>query len=472
MSTVQRTTFPNGLTLVTERVPELRSLSMGVWVRVGTRHERSSEAGMSHFLEHMLFKGTEHRTAHDIAREVDRVGGEFNAFTTREYTCFHLLLLDRDFELGLEILRDILLHSIFDAAEMERERKVILQEIAMVDETPEELAQDLFFECVYGRHGLGKSILGSESSIRRLSRAELIRFFRKHYSPDQIVLAVAGNATHAAIKKRVQRLGRGHWWGGKTGAARARRKLSAIAMAAKERVGAAGSALRAKARGAQISALLDGGRRSTSRSGMQPPRFRHGTWWISRKTEQAHIVWGVEGPRHESKDRVATYLLNTYLGGGMSSLLFQEIREKHALAYTVYSSLSPFVDSGIFSVYAATSPARVTTCLKLIEDCMAKLSRELLSEEQLEEIKDSVKGGILLSDDSMEARMSSMGRSEVFREKHVSVEDLCAQIDRVTPKDIRRIARSLTAKSRSVLVVGPKPTPSTRRKLKPIVLKR
>jgi predicted Zn-dependent peptidase len=472
MSTVQRSTFPNGLTLVTERVPELRSLSMGIWVRVGTRHESSREAGMSHFLEHMLFKGTETRTAHDIAREVDRVGGEFNAFTTREYTCFHLLLLDRDFELGLEILRDILLNSTFDAAEMERERKVILQEIAMVDETPEELAQDLFFECTYGRHGLGKSILGSESSIRRLSRAQLIRFFKKHYSPDQIVLAVAGNVTHAAIKKRVRRLGRGHWWGGKAGAARARRKLSAVAMTAQSRVGAAVSAPHVKRRGSAVPSILEAGRAVAGRPVGKPPRFRSGTWWISRKTEQAHIVWGVEGPRHDSKDRVATYLLNTYLGGGMSSLLFQEIREKHGLAYTVYSSLSPFLDSGVFSVYAATSPARVATCLKLIEDCIAKLSRDLLTEEQLDEIKDSVKGGILLSDDSMEARMSSMGRSEVFRERHVSVEDLCGQIDRVTPKDIRRIARSLAAKARSILVVGPKPAPSIRRKLKPILLNR
>ena len=459
MAGIQRTTFPNGLTLVTERVPEMRSLSMGIWVRVGTRHERPREAGMSHFLEHMLFKGTETRTAHDIAREVDRVGGEFNAYTTREYTCFHLLLLDRDFDLGLEILGDILLHSTFNTVEMERERKVILQEIAMVDEAPEELAQDLFFECVYGRQGLGKSILGSESSIRRISRAELIRFFRRHYSPDQIVLAVAGNVSHATIRKRVRRLGRGQW-GRKTPA----RRLPAQAVPK--------GGVFASRSGRRDRAALGGPTRPGARFQGRAPQFRKGFWWITKRTEQAHIVWGVEGPRHDSRDRIATYLLNTHLGGGMSSLLFQEIREKHGLAYTVYSSLSPFVDSGLFSVYAATSPARVATCLKLIEECLERMSRELLSDEQLDELKDSVKGGILLSDDSMEARMSSIGRSEVFGERHVGVEDLCAQIDRVTPKDIRRIARRLLSKGRGILVVGPKPSPSLRRKLGPTLLKR
>ncbi|NDD92806.1 insulinase family protein, partial [bacterium] len=402
--------FANGLTLVTERVTGFRSLSMGIWVRVGTRHERPREAGVSHFLEHMLFKGTASRTAQDIAREVDRVGGEFNAFTTREYTCFHLLLLDRDYELGLDILEDILLNSTFDTDEMERERKVILQEIAMVDETPEELAQDFFLECVYGKHGLGKSILGSENSIRRLSRRDLMGFFKKNYSPDQIVFAVSGNVSHSTIKKRIKRLGRGKWGG--RGSSQTKVRSPRGGMSAVKASGARLDGSLARNRMAKDSGS------SALGSPQNPPRFRRGVWWIPRKTEQAHIVWGVEGPRHDSRDRVASYLLNTYLGGGMSSALFQEIREKHALAYTVYSSLSPFLDSGILSVYSATLPARVPSCLKLIEETVMRLTKELLSEEQLKEIKDSMKGGILLSDDSVEARMSSMGRNEVFREKY------------------------------------------------------
>ncbi len=464
MARVQRSTFPNGLTLVTERVSGMRSLSMGIWVRVGTRHESSREAGMSHFLEHMLFKGTSHRSAQDIAREVDRVGGEFNAFTTREYTCFHLLLLDRDFELGLEILGDILLHSTFDPVEMERERKVILQEIAMVDEAPEELAQDLFLESVYGRHGLGKSILGSEASIRRLSRGALLRFFKKHYRPDRIVLSVAGNVSHSAIHRRVARLGRGNW--GRPGGGKIPSVLSAPGP---ELILARG---RASASGRSRFSSLEAVKSPLSVEASRPPRFRVGTWWIVRATEQAHIVWGVEGPRHDSRDRVGSYLLSTYLGGGMSSLLFQEIREKNGLAYTVYSSLSPFVDSGIFSVYAATSPTRVATCIGLIESCMKTLTVELMPEGRLDEVKDSLKGALLLADDNMEARMSGIGRSEVFGERQIDADELCSQIDRVTPEDIRRIARKLMLGGRSVLVLGPRPKPAVQRKLQPVLLKR
>lgn len=426
---IRRSTFPNGLTVITERVPGFRGLSMGIWVRVGTRHEQSREAGISHFLEHMLFKGTDTRTALGIAREVDRVGGEFNAFTTREYTCFHLNLLSRDYELGIDILSDILLNSIFEPSELERERKVILQEIAMVEETPEEIAHDLFFECVYGRSGLGKSILGSLNRIKKLKRSDVIRFFRKHYQPEQVIFAVSGNVSHAQVVQRLKKLGRGVWHGRK--------------------------------------------KESSSKAEFPSPRFRRGTWWVKRDTEQAHVIWGVEGPKQLSKDRIAAYLLNTYLGGGMSSQLFQEIREKHGLAYTVYSSLSAFMDTGMISIYVATSPGQVGTCLRLIEESIERLRSELLTEEVLAEVRDSVKGGLLLSDDSVEARMSSLGRAEVFEEASQSVEELCRQIDAITVHDIRRVARKYFVSSReSVLVLGPAPKPQLRRKLKPTFLKR
>ncbi|MBU6375190.1 MAG: insulinase family protein [Bdellovibrionales bacterium] len=464
MSTIQKTIFTNGLTLVTERVSGLRGLSMGIWVRVGTRHEQSREAGVSHFLEHMLFKGTTHRTALDIARQVDRLGGEFNAFTTREYTCFHLLLLDRDYRFGLEILEDILLNSVFDAEEIERERKVILQEIAMVDEAPEEIAQDYFLECIYGRHGLGKSILGSESSIRRLSRRDILQFFKKHYSPEQVVFAIAGNISHSKIKNQIRRLGKGKWGG--RGSVKTSRRLPWVQMSESGKAKSSRVAARARnSRNRSASAYFP-----TLRT--PPPKFRRGTWWISRETEQAHIVWGVEGPRYDSRDRIAAYLLNTHLGGGMSSALFQEIREKNALAYTVYSSLSPFIDSGVLSIYSATLPARVPHCLKLIEETIERLTREPLTDEQLSEVKDSMKGGILLSDDSVEARMFSIGRSEVFGERHISVEELCEQIDKVTAVDIRRVARKLSSGGRSVLVVGPRPSSVVKKKLRPKFLKR
>lgn len=417
----KKTVFDNGLTLLTERHPEFRSLSIGIWVRAGTRHEEPREAGISHFLEHMLFKGTESRTALEIAREVDQVGGEFNAFTSREYTCFHILLLDRDLALGLDILSDVVLASSFESSELERERKVILQELAMVEESPEELAYDIYFEKIYGRHGLGRPILGSGSSIRRMSRADLLKYFRHHYRADNIIVSVAGNISHVDIKRKLKPLLKKSW----------------------------------------------PGRKGTSRkSGLVvPPPIRSGSWWLKRPTEQVHLIWGVEGPAFASRDRFAAFLLNVHLGGGMSSSLFQEIREKNGLAYTVYSSLSPFADSGVFSIYAATGMGQVPLCIRLIEQCVEKLKERELTHEELRLIKDNLKGTVLLSADNVESRMTSIAKNELFLGDYVSVDEVCKQIDAVTPEDVRRVARRLLRRQgRSVLALGPQP-PSPMRKL-------
>ena len=426
-SRFKKTVFDNGLTLVTEQHSEYRSLSLGVWVKAGTRHERSNEAGVSHFLEHMLFKGTNSRTALQIAREVDRAGGEFNAFTSREYTCFHLLLLDRDIGLGADILSDVVLNSTFDAEELERERKVILQEISMVEESPEELAHDLFFELIYGKHGLGRPILGTGSSIKRMRRGDLIRYFRQHYRPDQLILSVSGDVSHESMRRRLRDLS-GRNWPGRNRAHESRREL-----------------------------------------GFEPaPAIREGTWWAERSTEQVHLVWGVEGPRYVSRDRFPSFLLNVYLGGGMSSALFQEIREKNGLAYTVYSSLSPFLDSGVFSIYAATGMGQVPLCLRLIEECVGRLKSKLLPEEELQIIKDNLKGTILLSSDSVESRMSSIAKNEIFLGKYVGVDEVCKLIESVTPQDIRRVARKILGHGkRSVLMLGPKPSKQIKSKLRP-----
>jgi predicted Zn-dependent peptidase len=399
-----KTVFHNGLTLLTERHPEYRSISMGAWVKVGTRHERPRESGVSHFLEHMLFKGTDGRSALDIAREVDHVGGDFNAFTAREYTCFHLLLLSRDTDLGLKILGDVILNSNFESEELERERKVILQEIAMVEEAPEELVHDIFFELAYssgGSHGLGRPILGSESSIRRLKRREILGFFRKHYRPDQLIISIAGNISHEKIVRKLRPLiGHPRWPGRPEG---------------------------------PVSPKSMGYEKA--------PKVREGCWWVVRPTEQVHVVWAVQGTTYDHADRFPAFLLNAYLGGGMSSQLYQEIREKKGLAYSVYSSLSAFKDSGVFSVYAATSMNQVGTCLRLIEESAYRLQRELLPASELKVIQDYLKGTILLSADSVENRMESIAKNEIFMGKYVSVDEVCKMIDAVTPQDLRRVAR-------------------------------
>jgi predicted Zn-dependent peptidase len=420
----KKTVFPNGLTVLSERHPEFRSLSVGVWVKVGTRHENAKEVGVSHFLEHMVFKGTKKRTALDIAREVDRVGGDFNAFTSRENTCFHVLLLDRDIGLGLDILSDVILNSTFDAEELERERKVILQEISMVDESPEELAHDLFYELFYPKQGLGRPILGTEKSINGLKRSEVLKYFYTHYRPDQIVISVAGNVTHEAVLKSLAPLVKAKWPG----------------------------------RPARFP--------KPSPDSLKVPQACSGNWWIDRPTEQCHVIWAVPGPTYSSKDRFAAFLLNVFLGGGMSSTLFQEIREKNGLAYTVYSSLAPYTDTGIFSIYAATQAAQVPLCLRLVEECVNHVKAKPLTKTELETIKDNLKGTILLSSDSAESRMSSIARNELVFGRYVSVEEVCKQVDAVTPADIQRLARKLFAEEeRSVLVLGPKPSQSALKKM-------
>ena len=380
----------------------------------------------------MLFKGTEKRSALQIVQEVEQVGGEFNAFTTQEYTCFHVTLLADDLKLGVEILEDVMLNSQFDPEELERERKVILQEIAMIEESPEELAHDLFLELSYGRHGLGRNILGSSASIRRMRRADLLRFFRKHYRPDQLVIAVAGDVSHAEVLKLVSHLRR-HDWPGRTREKASRREM-----------------------GIEVA---------------PPPK--KDTWWVIRQTEQVHLLWGWEAPKYSSRDRMAASLLNLYLGGGMSSRLFQEVREKSALAYTVYSSLSTFIDTGILNIYLATNPSQVPQAAKIIEETLEQICSSGIKGEELASVKSNIKGMLLLGADDIESRMINLARNENFLGEWSSVEEFCEEIDQITSAEIRRVARRIFRHQKPALIaLGPRPSPTVRRKMKPKILNR
>jgi predicted Zn-dependent peptidase len=401
-------------------------MAMGAWVKVGTRHERGHEVGISHFLEHMLFKGTLHRSAAEIAQAIDTVGGEFNAFTTREYTCFHINLLKKDIDLAAQILCDVILDSQFDSEELERERKVILQEIAMIEDTPEELAYDLLFEKIYGKHGLGRPILGTPHRIKKISRGDLIRFFRKHYRPDELIITVCGDVLESALKQHLKPLLKKAWSG----------RLES----------------------------------SSKKHFVQAPKIRSGQWWAVRPTEQTHLVWAVPGLSLRHKDRFSLLLLNLYLGGNMSSLLFQEIREKNALAYTVYSSLYPYQDSGLMTIYAATAPTQVSQCLKLIESCVLKTTQELISDEMLSQLKTNLKSTLLLSSDSMENRMNHLGMDAVMDDPSSTYDEACDKIDQVTSKDLRRLARKLFVnQDRSILFLGKKPQRALKKKLKFVI---
>ena len=428
---IHRSTYPNGLTLITEELRALRSLSLGVWVRIGSRHELPPrEAGASHFLEHMLFKGTLTRSAQDIARAVDEVGGEFNAFTSREQTCFHLLLLDRQLKLGGDLLTDVVLNSQFAAEELERERRVILQEISMVDESPEEIAHDLFFEKIFqvGKraHGIGRPILGTRSSIQKMSRKELLHFFTRHYRPENLVLCVAGNVTHAQVKRVFAELGRSRRWPG--------RKVE---------------------------------KKKPPGEVTPRPVFHPGGHWVSRRTEQVHLLWGVEAPRYDSKDRAAMLILNNHFGGGMSSRLFQEIREKRGLSYTVYSHYSPYTDTGVLSVYLATKPTQVALSLKIIEEVVHELRTQPLTDKDLELARENLKGMLLLQADSAESRMSSLARGEILLGQPQSLKELCDALDGVSPRDLLRVARKYLRSDRAaILGLGQGPPKTLRKRFK------
>jgi predicted Zn-dependent peptidase len=421
----KKSILENGMTLVTESLPHFQSLSIGVWVNAGTRHERPGEEGLSHFLEHMMFKGTETRSALDIALAVDRVGGEFNAFTSREYTCFHLLLLARDIGLASDIMTDVLLNSTFAEEEVERERKVILQEISMVEDNPEELIHDLFFEQAFGNHALGKPILGSPSTVSRFDRNTVFSYFRQHYSPSQMIVSVAGDVSHEEVRRVLNRNLKPNWFD------RQRRE-----------------------------------KKLPEKANLHRPKINAGYKAVKRELEQAHIVTGFSSMAYDDPDRFAAFLLNTYLGGGMSSSLFQEIREKRGLAYTIYSSLAPFSDTGLFSVYVATTPKEASVCLEVMGKELARLKKERLPQEAVDVLKDNLRGTILLNSDSVENRMTSIAKNEMFFGRYYSMSEVTKQIEKVKASDIQRIAKSLFKPEKMVLsIMSPLATAGLGRKL-------
>lgn len=406
----RKSILDNGMALVTESLPSFQSLAIGVWVRAGTRHESPQEAGLSHFLEHMMFKGTERRSALDIAQQIDSVGGEFNAFTAREYTCFHVLLLARDYNLAIDILADILLNSTFDEEEIERERKVILQEISMVEDNPEELAHDLFFEQAFGGHALGSPILGTRHTLEKFNRAAVFSYFRKHYAPGEIVLSVAGDVDHDQLKKLLNRTLRPEY--------------------------------------IQI--------KNRKKFNMQRPRVQKCSKVIRRDLEQAHLMVGFPSVHYSHEERFVAYLLANYMGGGMSSKLFQEIREKRGLAYTVYSTNSAFSDAGVFSTYVATGPDGARTCLEVIGRQIHKIRTEKIDTKALDILKQNLKSTILLNLDSAENRMTAIAKAEMFFGRYFDVKELFKLIDGVTPQRIQGLAKKLMRPDQAILtILGP-----------------
>lgn len=402
----QRSVLRNGVVLLTERAKNFKSLSIGVWVKGGSRHESPSQAGMAHFLEHMMFKGTGKRSALEIARDVDLVGGDFNAMTTREYTCFHLTLPHKEADFALDLLTDILKDSRFDPVELERERLVVLQEFAMVEESPEEWVHEVLFDKAFGGHPLGRPILGTEEVLKSFTREDVKKYFEQHYFSKNIVITMAGDLEHKVVEKKLN----------------------------------------------QLLGNLRGRRRPIPSSSLRKPKFRPGVHLIRRDTDQAHITIACESYPIDHKNRLAAFLLNAFLGGNMSSALWQEIREKRGFAYTVYSSLAHFTDTGLLGMYVATSPKQVPECLRLIREQLQKLVSAPMDERDLQIAKNSVKSAVLMGSDSMETRMYTLAKSELFYDGQVSDEEICDMIDSVSVLDVWRVARELFGRDRWLIV--------------------
>ncbi len=413
-SRVRRTVLPSGLRIVTEQMAGTRSASVGVWVNVGSRDETPALHGCSHFLEHLLFKGTPERSAMEISVALDAVGGEFNAFTSKEYTVFHARVLDEDLATAVDVLGDMVTASTIAAADVEAERDVILDEIAMHDDDPDDVVHNLFAHQAWGDSPLGRPIAGTEASITAMTRAQIHRFYRRHYRPDNMVVAVAGNVHHAAVVRQVTKA-------------------------------------------FNRSDFLSGD--SAPTAPVQTERARKvqaGEARTVRALEQVNLVLGVKGLTRSDPRRYALGVLNTALGGGTSSRMFQEVREHRGLAYSVYSFATHHADAGIVGVSVGCLPGKYDAVLETVRGELAKVAAEGLTEEELERGKGQLKGGLVLGLEDSGSRMSRIGKAELVYDELITIDEVVRRIEAVTLEDVTELARELFTQPEMLAVVGPK----------------
>ncbi|MGW6396259.1 M16 family metallopeptidase [Streptomyces sp. NPDC055103] len=414
IGTVRRTTLPGGLRIVTETLPSVRSATFGIWAHVGSRDETPSLNGATHYLEHLLFKGTHKRSALDISSAIDAVGGEMNAFTAKEYTCYYARVLDTDLPLAIDVVCDMLTGALVLEEDVEAERGVILEEIAMTEDDPGDVVHDLFAQTMFGDTPLGRPVLGTVDTVNALTRGQIARFYKKHYDPTHLVVAAAGNVDHATVVRQVRRAFE------KAGALT---RTDAVPVAPRD------------------------GLRTIRTAG----RVEH----MNRRTEQAHVVLGMPGLARTDERRWALGVLNTALGGGMSSRLFQEVREKRGLAYSVYSYTSGFADCGLFGVYAGCRPNQVHDVLRICRDELDKVASDGLTDEEIVRAVGQLRGSTVLGLEDTGALMNRIGKSELCWGSQMSVDDMLTRIAAVTPDDVRAVARDVLAQRPSLSVIGP-----------------
>lgn len=408
---VRRATLPGGLRVVTEYIPSVHSASVGLWVGVGSRDEGPTVAGAAHFLEHLLFKSTPTRSAVEIAQAVDAVGGELNAFTAREHTCYYAHVLDADLELAVDLVADVVLRGRCAVDDVEVERDVVLEEIAMRDDDPEDTLSDVFLSAMFGGHPVGRPVIGSVESVSGMTRAQLHSFHVRRYTPERMVLAVAGNVDHDEVVRLARRYFRGHL-------ERGRRPVDP--------------------------------RRGAGRVPGEPTLE-----FLNRDTEQTHMFLGVRTPGRHWEHRWALSVLNGALGGGLSSRLFQQIREARGLAYSVYSTVDTFADAGALSVYAGCLPERFDEVVRVTSSVLEDVAANGITETECRIAKGSMRGGLVLGLEDSASRMHRLGRSELNYGSHRSIAKTLELIDAVTVDEVNMVARQLLSRPFGAAVLGP-----------------
>ena len=410
-SVVKRTVLPGGLRVITEYVPGVRSVAVGMWAGVGSRDETPAMAGSAHFLEHLLFKGTASRTALDISASIDAVGGEMNAFTSKEYTCYYARVLDTDTALAVDVLADMVTNSLITTSDFAQERDVILEEIAMRDDDHADSAHEAFAQGLFGDTDLGRPILGTVSTIRAADRASVWRFYRKHYTPNRLVIAAAGALDHAEVVRMVKK-------------------------SFKRVIG--GDALPVERRKVRVQT-----------------RTHTPINVVQRKTEQAHVIWGVPAFARGDDRRFAVGVMNSVVGGGMSSRLFQEVREKRGLAYSVYSFAQAFADTGYVGVYTGSIPTKVSAALEVIRATLDDVAANGLTEAEIERGKGQLRGSLVLGQEDTGSRMTRIAKAELISGELPSVSQTLEFINKVTSDDVHTVAQQLFSQTPIIGVVGP-----------------
>lgn len=402
----QRTTLPNGVRIISEHIPYVRSISLGVWLETGSRDELPEERGLAHFIEHMLFKGTERYSAREMAEVMDQCGGHLNAFTGKEHTCFYARVLDEDFSLAVDLLQQMLMHSLFDEADIVKEQGVVLEELSMAEDEPEDLVHDLISEAVWPGHPLGRSILGTKEAILKFDRGKILDFMARNYTTDRLVIACAGSVDHDRLVDEFA---------------------------------------------ASLQPLPVG----TAKPG-PPPEASRGTVLIrERDTEQVYLCLGVPSLSRDDSRKPALYLLDSIIGGGVSSLLFQELREQRGLVYNTYSYHSSYRDTGLFSIFASCSRQNLEAVLEVIMEQLTAL-RSRITAETVERAKGQFVGSLMLSMESMSSRMTNLAKNEINYRRVVTVDEMVQAVQRVAREEILELAEALFCPANiCTAVVGP-----------------